>query len=223
MKSVFLKKQYALVYTSILVVIVAIVIFTPVGSYLFEPVVQKSLSQKKEAKQKHGISLLETLFLPTIKERLKKDGVTDLNEEDMPDGVKEVRIWVGFSLNGFRGVALRQDSSGWAATYFPPLDKETSLSSSPRSLSSPKHGWQKLSQDLHEFGLYTFTGEPDRIPGKSLPTDSISTVVEIKSASSYRAYSYYGLLYDEANEIKKMEAIIELLSSEFDIKLWGNN
>ncbi len=222
MKNIFIKRQNAVVYLLILVVVAvtAIVVFTPLKAYRLNTVMQKPTPMEEGAKQSHSQSLLEKLFLPTIKERLKKNGMTGLSEEIVSERVKEVRIWVGFSLNGFRGIAIRQDGTSWSATYYPTFNENSPLSSLPRSLSPPKNGWQKLSQELREIGLYDFTGEPDKVPGKSLPRDSISAVVEIKSASFYRAYGYYGLLYDEANEIKKMEIIVELLSSEFGIQLW---
>lgn len=177
------------------------------------------LQAKKINEQKS--ELLEKFYLPAINGKLGKIGLTDLKNEVIPEGAKEVRIWVGFSHYGFRGVALKDNKASWSAIYIPAFEKTAPPSSNePRPLSPPKSGWQELSVKLQEIGLYDLQGEPDKVPGRQRVTDAIAVVIEIKTSSSYKACLYQGVSYYKGEEIEKVESIIKTLSSEFEIELY---
>jgi hypothetical protein len=164
----------------------------------------------------------EAFFMPIIGRRLKDVGLGELKSELVPEGVKEARIWVGFSHYGFSGLILKIDSTNGSAIYIPDpkLGKTLPPSQGFRLLPAPKSGWQELSTKLQHLDLYDLPGEPDRVPGRKMITDAICAIVEIKTSSSYRAYQYVGIFYYKGEETKKMETIIDTLSSEFGIELY---
>jgi hypothetical protein len=164
--------------------------------------------------------ILETFFLPLIQDKLKKFNIGELRNETIPEEGSEIRIWVGFSHYGISGLIVKSDGTNWSAVYIPNIDKYPSSSNAAGSLSSPKNGWQVLLAKLRQLGLYDLPGEPDKIPGRFSVKDSVVAVIEIKTSSSYRAYKYDGLLYYQGEETKKVEMIIDTLSSEFGIELY---
>ena len=201
---------------ALLIVVILSLLFRPQVSALFYDW-QSSL--KKVELQKNQD--LEAFWLPIIGERLKQVGVRELKNEVIPDGAKEIRIWVGFSQNGFRGLIIKDHITSWSASYIPNFDRILPSSGVVRSLSTPKSGWQELLAKLQEIGLYDLIDEPDNEAGRLSLYDAISAIVEIKTSSSYRVYKYRGLLYYRTEEAKKMEKIIETLSSEFEVQLWS--
>lgn len=204
------------IFNALLVVIILGLLFRPQALAVLDKW-QSSLKKVEQQKSRD----LEAFWLPIIGERLKQVGIRELKNEVVPDGAKEVRIWVGFSQNGFRGLIIKDHVTNWSASYIPNVDRSVSSSIVVRSLPAPKSGWQGLLAKLQEIGMYDLTDEPNNKAGRLSLYDAISAIVEIKTSSSYRVYKYRGLLYYRTEEAKKMEKIIETLSSEFEVQLWS--
>lgn len=163
---------------------------------------------------------LEAYFFPEINRRLEKAIIGKLKDEKIPAGSKEIRFWGSFSADRLKGLILRSDNGKWSAIYIPQLDKASASSGAPRSLSSPKSGWDALLKRIQDLGAFDLPGEPDEVPGRLHVSDLPVTVVEIKTSDSYRAYKYVGLQYYKEPQTKKLEEIIDILSSEFGIELY---
>jgi hypothetical protein len=212
-------KRFSIILTVILgTVLIAIIMILFLKTYnsIAIEVGKKSLDRVDQQKSQD----LETFFLPLIRDKLNKFKIGELRNETIPEEGKEIRIWGGFSHNGIRGLFLRSDGTNWSTVYIPNIDKYPSSSNAPRSLSPPKSEWPALSAKLQQLGLYDLPGEPDKIPGRLSVKDSVMAVIEIKTSSSYRAYKYMGLFYYQGVETKKVEMIIDTLSSEFGIELY---
>ena len=93
-------------------------------------------------------------------------------------------------------------------------------STAPHPLSFPQSGWEIFLTKIDALGIYDLPGEPDVVANRDAIKDGIAAVVEIKTSDSYRAYLYMGLQYYKEQEVKKIEEIIDLLSSEFQINMY---
>jgi hypothetical protein len=163
---------------------------------------------------------IDEYYSMLISERLKRIGLSELKNEILPRNATEIRFWVGFSHSGLRGLIIKNDGTTWLANFIPNITEETPPSNSLRSLAPPTHGWQNLTDQLQQLGLYNLSGESGAIPENKLVLDLIATVVEIRTSDSYKSIRYRGIFYFRDEDILKMEKILETISSEFSIKLW---
>src|SRR5262249_6361110 len=150
-----------------------------------------------------------------IRERLKKFGLSDLKDISLPENAIEIRFWVGFSHEDFRGLFIKKDGLNSSAILVPNILHDTLPSVSIRHLDPPAHGWQSLMDKLQQLGLFDLLGETGDIPEKKLVVDVTSAVVEIKTSHSYKTFRYRGVFYFQDEDIIKLEKILETLSSEF--------
>jgi hypothetical protein len=155
-----------------------------------------------------------------IRERLKRIGLSELKNEILPRNATEIRFWVGFSPSGLRGLIIKNDGTTWQANFIPNITENTPPSNTLRSLASPTHGWQNLTDQLQQLGLYNLPGESGKIPENKYVLDLTAAVVEIRTSDSYKSIRYRGIFYFRDEDILKMEKILETISSEFSIKLW---
>src|SRR5262245_42408580 len=80
--------------------------FLILSSASHRPVTSDAKSEAlKRIDQENNVGF-ESFFMPIIGRRLKKVGVGELKSEAIPEGSREVRLWVGFSLNGFSGLLI---------------------------------------------------------------------------------------------------------------------
>ena len=160
-------------------------------------------------------------YLLIIKEASRRAGLSDLKSEILPENATEIRFWIGFSHNVLRGLIIKNDGVTWSATFIPGFPEGASPSDISRPLDPPAHGWQYLINNLQQLGLYDLSGESGNIPERRHVLDVTDTVVEIKKSNSYKTLRYHGVFYFQDEEIIKIEKILQTLSSEFSIKLYG--
>jgi len=156
-------------------------------------------------------------YLLLINERVKRTGLTDLKNEILPNGGTEIRFWVGFSHEGFRGLVVKNDGTTWLATFVPNYQEGAAFSDALRTLAPPLNGWQYLEEKLRQF--YNLPIERNNARETEV-FDATSVIVEVKTPIGYRIYSYHGIFYYEEEKMVKMREILKMLSSEFSIKLY---
>ncbi|MCW5971609.1 MAG: hypothetical protein KIT57_24125, partial [Blastocatellales bacterium] len=127
-----------------------------------------------------------------------------------------LRVWVGFSKNGMKGLILRKEEDRYTAVYIPQSTTEPL-----RYLSPPINGWVALFIKLQELGIYELPGEHnDSIRNKPLVHDGIIAVIELSTSDGYRIYKYSNIGYDTTSEVEKIEQLIDLVLMEFDTNLY---
>src|SRR5215469_6341188 len=96
----------------------------------------------KEAQKKRGLRLvlprLDVFLSPDINERLAKVNLRSLRTVLLPDGDFEVRVWIGFGVNGEDCLILRCFSGQWSALHLQGMAEAPPFPNSLTPLSSPK-------------------------------------------------------------------------------------
>jgi hypothetical protein len=181
----------------------------------------------KEQQKKRELRLLlprsDMLRSPDINDRLAKVNLPSLRTVLMPGGNFEVRVWIGFGLNGTDCLILRYFSGQWLALHLQGTAEAPPFPNSLATLSSPKSGWNKAWQRLVDAGILTL---PDALEVKCFPgvLDGIGYVVESNINMTYRTYSYSNPWYDKppwykrCKEAKQMILIGKIIGEEFGLK-----
>src|SRR5262245_50673123 len=78
---------------------------------------QKKSRQSKKQELRLVLPRFDFLLSKDIDERLAKANLQSLRSVLMPDGDFEVRVWMGFGLNGEDGFILRYFSRQWSAIH----------------------------------------------------------------------------------------------------------
>ena len=144
-------------------------------------------------------------------------GIGELKEVPLPDGEREIRIWVGFGvLRTDHMLRLQADSFGNVhgevlAHYrndlsdMEPQDAAEFRRSVLEGCKNPREGhdsnvctvayrrtpnWQSIYKKLVALGVLTLPDESALPPPELDVTDGIAMVVEIRDGSQYRAYEY---------------------------------
>lgn len=181
---------------------------------------QKSLHTNEGANEKYYPQSIDERYNLLIKDRLNRSGLGDLKSKVLPDNTTEIRFWVGFSHDDLRGLIIEGDGANWLGTFVPNLQEGVQASNIQYSLPPPLNGWRHLIDRLQQLGLYNLSGESGNIPETRMVLDVSSVVVEIKTNRHYKTIRYRGVFYFQDPEILKMEKILQVLSSEFAIKLY---
>jgi hypothetical protein len=180
----------------------------------------------KEAQKKRELRLvlprLDMFLSPDINERLAKVNLRSLRTVLLPDGDSEVRVWIGFCVNGEDCLILRCFSGQWSALHLQGMAEAPPFPNSLTPLSSPKSGWDRAWYRLSDAGILTL---PDAAEVKCNPSvlDGISYVVESNINMTYRTYSYFNPWYDKpwykrCNEAKRMILIGKIIGEEFGLE-----
>jgi hypothetical protein len=159
---------------------------------------------------------------PFADERLAKVNLQNLRTVLLPDGDFEVRVWIGFGLNGEDCLILRYFSGQWSALHLQGMADAPPFPNSLASLPTPKSGWSKTWQRLIDAGILRLPdAEVKCNPGV---TDGISYVVESNINLSYRTYTYWNPWYDKppfhkrCNEAEQMILIGKIIGEEFGLE-----
>ena len=129
----------------------------------------------------------------------------------------EVRIWVGFGLQGVDGLVLRRSSSQWTAIHLHGMADRPPFPASQQHLEPPASGWETLWQKVTAAGILTL---PDAASLQCDPAgkDGTSYVVEINTSGTYRTYRYHEPHHANCNEARQMLGIGDILTDELELK-----
>jgi len=180
----------------------------------------------KESQKKRELHLVlprfDPILSPDINERLAKVNLPSLRTVLPPDGDFEIRVWIGFGVNGEDCFILRNFSGQWSAFHLKGMAEAMPFPNSLLPLSSPKSGWGKAWQRLIDAGILTL---PDAEQVKCNPRvmDGISYVVESNTNMTYRTYFYGNPWYDKpwykrCSEAKQMILIGKIIGEEFGLE-----
>jgi hypothetical protein len=141
----------------------------------------------------------------------------------LPDGDFEIRVWIGFGLNGQDCLILRYFSGQWSAVHLQGMAEAPPFPNSLISLPAPKSGWNKTWQKLIDAGILRL---PDAAEVKCNPQllDGIGYVVESNINMVYRTYWYRDPWYDNppfyirCNEARQMLLIGKIIGEEFGLE-----
>lgn len=169
------------------------------------------------------ISRFDWLSSPDINDRLAKVNLRSLRTVLPSDGEFEVRVWIGFGLNGEDCFILRHFSGQWLATHLQGMAEAPPFPNSLAPLPPPKSGWNNAWRRLINAGILRL---PDAAEVKCDPliTDGLSFVVESNINMTYRTYGYGNPWYDKpplykrCNEARQMILIGKTIGEEFGLE-----
>jgi hypothetical protein len=152
----------------------------------------------------------------SINERTKESNLASLRTISLPDEDLEVRVWIGFGLQGVDGFILRRSSNQWSALYLNGMAERPPFPNSQVALGAPKSGLEPAWQSLMRTGIVTL---PDAaaVGCDNHGKDGTSYVVEINMNKTYRTYQYHDPNYAKCDEAKQMVKIGELIADEFGL------
>lgn len=181
----------------------------------------------KESQKKRELRLVlprfDVLPLTNIDGRLAKANLPSLRAVLLPDGDFEVRVWIGFGINGEDCFILRHFSGQWSANHLQGMAEAPPFPNSLTPLSSPKSGWNKAWHRLIDAGILTLP-DADEVKCNPAVIDGIGFVVESNMNMTCRAYSYGNPWYDNpplykrCNEAKQMILIGKIIGEEFGLE-----
>jgi len=180
----------------------------------------------KESQKKRELRLLlpriDMLRSPDSNDFLTKVNLRSLRTVLLPDGDFEVRVWIGYGLNGTDCFILRCFSGQWSAIHLRGMAEAPPFPNSLAPLPSPKSGWNKVWQRLVDAGILTL---PDASEVKCNPglLDGTEFFVESNINMTYRTYSYSNPWYEapwykRCNEAKQMILIGKIIGEEFGLE-----
>jgi len=181
----------------------------------------------KESQKKRELRLIlprmDILHLSDIDDRLAKVNLPSLRTVLLPAGDFEVRVWIGFGINGEDCFILRHFSGQWSANHLQGMAEAPPFPNSLAPLPSPKSGWNRTWRRLIDAGILTL---PDAYEVKcnAVVIEPISYVVESNKNMTYRIYSYGNPWYDNpptykrCNEAKQMILIGKIIGEEFGLE-----
>jgi len=181
----------------------------------------------KESQKKRELRLVlprsDALLSAFIDDRLAKANLPSLRTVLLPDGDFEVRVWIGFGINGEDCFILHCFSGQWSAIHLKGMGASWPFPISLAPLPSPKSGWNRAWHRLIDAGILTLP-DADEIKCNAPVIDGIGYVVESNMNMTYRAYSYFNPWYDDpplykrCNEAKQMILISQIIGQEFGLE-----
>ena len=182
----------------------------------------------KESQKKRELRLVlprtDVPLLLDINERLTKVNLPSLRTVVLPDGDFEVRVWIGFGLNGEDCFILRHFSDQWSAIHLQGMAESSPFPNSLTPLSSPKSGWNKAWQRFIDARILTLPDAHEVNCNVNMIDGGPSYVVESNIDMTYRTYSYGNPWYDNppfynrCNEAKQMILIGKIIGKEFGLE-----
>jgi len=181
----------------------------------------------KESQKKRELRLVlprsDALLSEIIDDRLAKANLPSLRTVLLPDGDFEVRVWIGFGINGEDCFILHCFSGQWSAIHLKGMGASWPFPISLAPLPSPKSGWNRAWRRLIDAGILTLP-DGDKVKCNTGVIDGISYVVETNKKMTYRIYSYGNPWYDDppsykrCNEAKQMILIGKIIGEEFGLE-----
>jgi hypothetical protein len=182
----------------------------------------------KESQKKRELRLVlprtDVPLLLDFNERLTKVNLQSLRTVLLPDGDFEVRVWIGFGLNGEDCFILRHFSGQWSAIHLQGIAESPPFPNTLAPLSSPKSGWNKAWQKLIDAGILTLPDAREVNCNAAMIDGGPSYVVESNIYMTYRTYSYANPWYDKpprykrCNESRQMILIGKIIGEEFGLE-----
>lgn len=159
----------------------------------------------------------EPIFFKIINERTAESRIPELRTVLIDGNDFEVRVWVGFGINGEDGLILRHSSNQWSAVHLHGMSERPPVVRSVRNLDAPQSGWEIAWQRLTEAAILTL---PDALVAgcNTHRFDGVTYVVEISKNKSYRTYMYDNPHRSPCDEAKQMLRIGEIIAEEFNLK-----
>lgn len=152
----------------------------------------------------------------SINEVTKEANLPRLRTTLLPNDDLEIRVWIGFGLQGVDGLVLRRSSTRWSGIHLHGMGERPPFPSFQQKLEMPKSGWEIMWQRLTNAGMLTL---PDAAAVECDPggKDGTSYVVEINMNKTYRTYMYHDPDYAKCNEAKQVLKIGEIIGEEFGL------
>ncbi|HEX5082428.1 MAG TPA: hypothetical protein VFY40_10295 [Blastocatellia bacterium] len=156
-------------------------------------------------------------------DRLAEVNLHKLRTVLLPDGDFEVRLWIGFGLNGDDCLILRYFSGQWSALHLQGMAEAPPFPNTLAPLPPPKSGWNKTWQKLIDAGILRLP-DADEVKCNPRVLDGISFVVESNINMIYRSYAYPNPWYDNppfykrCNEAEQMILIGWTIGEEFGLE-----
>lgn len=158
----------------------------------------------------------EPIFFEAINERARIANLKSLRAAALPDNDIEVRVWHGFGLTALEGFVLKRVTGEWSAVHLEGIHPGLRRSEYEKKLQPPKSGWELCWRRLEEGGILTLP-DASAVGCSTMVTDGMSYVVEFNDNGTYRTYMYDNPDYAKCNDAKRMIAIGNIISSEFDV------
>jgi hypothetical protein len=159
----------------------------------------------------------EPIFFKSINERTTGANLPSLRTVTLPQNDFEVRVWVGFGLNGIDGFILRRSTNEWIAIHLHEMSERPPYGKYQRNLEAPKSGWGSAWQKLVDAGILTLP-DASEVNCEGGINDGKSYVVEINKDRVYRTYMYDNPNFAKCGEAQQMIEIGEIIADEFDLE-----
>ncbi len=154
-----------------------------------------------------------------IDERTDAANLPKLRTILLPDDDLEVRVWVGFGIEGEDALILRRSAGQWSALHlhgmykqYPPKKYQETF-----PMPAPKSGWERAWQKLVGEGLLTLP-EASEVQCEGRTLDGTSYGVEVNMDRTYRIYSYDNPNHAKCSQAKQMLKIGEIIAEEFGLE-----
>ncbi|NNV54748.1 hypothetical protein [Limnovirga soli] len=142
----------------------------------------------------------------------------------------QIRIWLGYSFTSRQQLIILKNSKGnWKSYYyeFNPYyfyrEKEDSLLYFEKSIieKKPKVSWNDFMNRLYGNQILTLP-QYKKIKNYEIPNDPNYISIEISTETYYRLYQYASPIFgSKVPEAKYVENIINIITNEFDIRLYA--
>jgi hypothetical protein len=158
----------------------------------------------------------EQIFFPIINRHVLFADLPDLRTVILPEEDFEVRVWIGFGLEGEEGIILRYEGTNWNGYHLRGIVDRPPHSHSKDRLKAPKSGWEMAWQKLVEAGILTLP-DSDRINCNEMAKDGVGYVVEINKNKTYRTYRYSNPQIQKCKEAQQIMTIGDIIADEFEL------
>lgn len=159
----------------------------------------------------------EGLASKSIDELTTQANLPKLRTLLLPDNDLDIRIWVGFGIQGVDGLILRRSSDQWSGIHFHGMAESPPFPNSKETLLQPKSGWATSWQRLVDAGILRLP-DASELQCRTYIKDGTSYVVEINMNRGYRTYLYDNPTHATCNEAKQMIRIGEIIADEFGLE-----
>lgn len=162
----------------------------------------------------------QEMYFYTIDKRVSQAELPSLRYTLLPLDDFEIRVWVGFGLNGEDGLALRKINGKWSALHLHGIANEPPFPNSKTYLASPKSGWENAWRKLVDAGILALP-DADELHCNPGVLDGMGYAVEINKNRTYRIYGYLNPQFAECKEAKQMIKIGKIISDEYGVEWFG--
>ena len=159
----------------------------------------------------------EPIFFKAINDHTSQAKIPELRTVLLTGDDFEIRVWVGFGINGVDGIILRHSSHQWTAVHLHGMSERPPFVLNVSNLEAPRSGWEVAWQRLTQAGILTL---PDAsvVGCNTHRFDGTNYVVEINEYSRYRTYLYDNPTYSQCAEARQTLKIGEILAEEFNLR-----